>query len=62
MRLTQEAIHRQREALMSLSEYAGLPSVTHLLEAALRLYLGVDVSLEGVVSRVVGAATGPEGD
>ena len=54
-RLTQEALHRQREALMSLSEYAGLPSVTSLLQAALRLYLGVDVSLEGVVARVVGA-------
>jgi hypothetical protein len=55
MRLTQEALHRQREALMSLSAYAGLPSVTSLLQAALRLYLGVDVSLEGVVARVVGA-------
>jgi DNA-binding MarR family transcriptional regulator len=55
IRLTEEALHRQREALMSLSEYAGLPSVTSLLQAALRLYLGVDVSLEGVVARVVGA-------
>lgn len=55
IRLTQEALHRQREALMSLSEYAGLPSVTSLLQAALRLYLGVDVSLEGVVARVVSA-------
>ena len=55
MRLTQEALHRQREALMSLSAYAGLPSVTSLLQAALRLYLGVDVSLDGVVARVVGA-------
>jgi DNA-binding MarR family transcriptional regulator len=61
IRLTQEALHRQREALMSLSEYAGLPSVTSLLQAALRLYLGVDVSLEGVVSRVVGAASGSDG-
>ena len=60
-RLTQEALHRQREALMSLSEYAGLPSVTSLLQAALRLYLGVDVSLEGVVKRVVVASRGPEG-
>ena len=49
------------EALMSLSEYAGLPSVTSLLQAALRLYLGVDVSLEGVVKRVVIASRGPEG-
>jgi DNA-binding MarR family transcriptional regulator len=60
-RLTGEALHRQREALMSLSEYAGLPSVTSLLQAALRLYLGVDVSLEGVVKRVVVASRGPEG-
>jgi DNA-binding MarR family transcriptional regulator len=61
VRLTQEALHCQREALMSLSQYAGLPSVSSLLQAALRLYLGVDVSLEGMVSRVVGAARGPEG-
>ncbi|MGO8685567.1 MAG: MarR family winged helix-turn-helix transcriptional regulator [Candidatus Dormibacteria bacterium] len=56
VRLTQEALRRQREALVSLSEYAGLPSVTSLLQAALRLYLGVDVSLEGVVSRVINAS------
>ncbi|MGD1052304.1 MAG: MarR family transcriptional regulator [Candidatus Dormibacteria bacterium] len=61
LRLTQEALHRQREALMSLSEHAGLPSVTSLLQAALRLYLGVDLSLEGLVSRVVGAAGGSDG-
>jgi len=60
IRLTQEALHRQRKALMSLSEYAGLPSVTSLLQAALRLYLGVDVSLEGLVNRVVGAARSSE--
>ena len=58
-RLTQEALHRQREALASIADYAGLPSVTYLLEAALRLYLGVEVSLEGVVSRVM-SSTGSE--
>jgi len=61
LRLTQEALHRQREALMSLSEYAGLPSVTSLLQAALRLYLGVDVSLEGVVARVIAAPVVTDG-
>jgi hypothetical protein len=58
-RLTQEALHRQREALASIADYTGLPSVTYLLEAALRLYLGVEVSLEGVVSRVM-SSTGSE--
>ena len=58
IRLTQEALHRQREALTSLSDYAGLPGVTYLLQAALRLYLGVDVSLEGVVSRVMSSTAG----
>ena len=60
VRLTQEALHRQREALTSLSEFAGLPSVTSMLQAALRLYLGVDISLEGVVTRVI-SSTGAEG-
>ena len=55
LRLTQEALHHQREALISLSDYAGLPSVTSMLQDALRLYLGVDVSLEGVVARVISA-------
>ena len=55
LRLTQEALHHQREALTSLSDYAGLPSVTSMLQDALRLYLGVDVSLEGVVARVISA-------
>ncbi len=45
VRLTHAALRRQREALSSLSEYAGLPSVTGLLQSALRLYLGVDVRL-----------------
>jgi DNA-binding MarR family transcriptional regulator len=57
VRLTQEALHRQREALTSLPDYAGLPSVTSLLQTALRLYLGVDVSLEGVVARVIAVPT-----
>ena len=60
IRLTHEALHRQREALASLSDYAGLPSVTSLLQAALRLYLGVDVSLEGVVTRVIAGSSGAE--
>ena len=60
IRLTHEALHRQREALTSLSDYAGLPSVTSLLQAALRLYLGVDVSLDGVVARVVASSAGAE--
>jgi DNA-binding MarR family transcriptional regulator len=53
IRLIQEALRREREALTSLSDYGGLPSVTSLLQAALRLYLGIDVSLEGVVTRVL---------
>jgi len=61
MRLIDEALHRQREALNSLSEYPGLPSVTSMLQDALRLYLGVDVSLEGVVARI-GAAREKERD
>ena len=60
IRMTHEALHRQREALTSLSDYAGLPSVTSLLQAALRLYLGVDVSLDGVVARVVASSAGAE--
>jgi len=56
VRVTQEAIHAQRTALASLSEYEGLPSVTSLLRDALRLYLGVDVSLEGVVARVIASS------
>ena len=52
MRLIEEALHHQREALTSLPDYAGLPSVTSMLQDALRLYLGVDVSLEGVVARI----------
>ncbi len=56
VRLTQEALRRQREALGSLPDYADLPSVTSLLEAGLRLYLGVEVSLEGLVHRVMDAA------
>ena len=60
IRLTHEALHRQREALTSLSDYAGLPSATSLLQAALRLYLGVDVSLDGVVARVVASSAGAE--
>ncbi|HXZ99800.1 MAG TPA: MarR family winged helix-turn-helix transcriptional regulator [Candidatus Binatia bacterium] len=54
IQLTRKALHRQREVLSSLSEYAGLPGVTDLLRDALRLYLGVDVHLEGVVSRISG--------
>ena len=53
IRLIQEALHRQREALGTIPDYADLPSVTTLLEAGLRLYLGVDVSLEGLVTRVM---------
>jgi hypothetical protein len=34
--------------------------VTSLLQAALRLYLGVDVSLDGVVARVVASSAGAE--
>jgi DNA-binding MarR family transcriptional regulator len=50
VRLTHAALHRQREALSTLSEYAGLPSVTTLLRTALRLYLGVDVQLPGFLA------------
>jgi DNA-binding MarR family transcriptional regulator len=54
-RLTQEALQSQREALTSLSDHADLPSVTSMLQSALRLYLGVDISLEGVVAQVAAA-------
>jgi len=54
VRLAHEALHRQREALNSLSDYAGLPSVALLLQDALRLYLGVEVHLDGLITRIAG--------
>lgn len=48
VRLAHAALHRQREALSTLSGYAGLPSVTALLRTALRLYLGVDLQVPGL--------------
>jgi DNA-binding MarR family transcriptional regulator len=64
IRLANAALHRQRQALSTLSQYAGLPSVTALLGSALRLYLGVDIRLESIPvgARNAGAApTGGEG-
>jgi DNA-binding MarR family transcriptional regulator len=58
------ALHRQRQALATLSEYADLPSVTALLRTALRLYLGVEVQLPGfLVTNSAGKGRrGPTGD
>jgi DNA-binding MarR family transcriptional regulator len=53
-RVAHAALHRQRDALSTLSEYAGLPSVTSLLRAALRLYLGVDMQLPGFLAPAPG--------
>ncbi len=50
IRLAHAALHRQREALSTLSEYAGLPSVTALLRTALRLYLGVEMEIPGFLA------------
>ena len=51
-KLAEAALRSQRLSLNSLSGYAGLPSVTSLLQDALRLYLGVELHLEGMVAAV----------
>ena len=51
VRLTHAALHTQRTALNSLSAHAAVPGVMTLLEAALRLYLGVEIRVEGVPIR-----------
>lgn len=57
IRLTQAALRGQRVALNRLSGQAAVPGVMALLESALRLYLGVDVRVEGVPIRaLVGSA------
>jgi DNA-binding MarR family transcriptional regulator len=62
VRLAHSALHDQRAALQSLSEYAGLPSVAALLQSALRLYLGVDVRLdEGGIRLSAAAGAGASG-
>jgi hypothetical protein len=49
--LTQAALHSQRVALNRLSEQALVPGVMALLEDALRLYVGLEVRVEGVPIR-----------
>ncbi|MGD0833094.1 MAG: MarR family winged helix-turn-helix transcriptional regulator [Candidatus Dormibacteria bacterium] len=51
VRLTQAALHSQRVALNRLSEQALVPGVMALLEDALRLYVGLEVRVEGVPIR-----------
>lgn len=50
--LAEAALLTQRQALNSLSGYAGLPSITSLLQDALRLYLGVELHLERMVAEI----------